>query len=178
MSTTSGRCVSAASTAAEPSATDATTSTSGRIPSSSSSASRKTGLSSTRTIRTGRTGRTLFRREQELVVRLAAVVQLDLELGPLGGEPLEERLQPRRLGSDEQREEAAPVARDPLHHVEGDVGEVAAGSDGFARDEPEPVATLRLDARRGVVAGGDRHLTRFDRCRRLAHLRRVLARRA
>ena len=53
------------------------------MPSSSSSASRKTWLSSTRRIRIGRPMpvRTLLGREKQVVVRLSAVLDVDLDAG-------------------------------------------------------------------------------------------------
>src|SRR5579875_2684485 len=174
MRTTSGRWDSTASTTAPPSPTAATTSTSGRIPSSSSSASRKTSLSSTSTIRTGGTPRTLFRGEQQRVVRLSALVQLDLELRPLGGEAVEERLELRRLRAEEQREQAAALSGDAVDDAERDLDEVRARRDGLACDEPEPVAALCGHAVGGRVAGGDRDLARRHLRCRAAHLRRVL----
>src|SRR5213079_3081284 len=73
--------VVASSAAAGPSATDATTSMSERSPSRSSSASRKSWLSSTRTRRIGSGIRlSLFRRQEQCVVRLSAGLDVELEL--------------------------------------------------------------------------------------------------
>src|SRR5215471_7582804 len=104
---TSGRNSFAAETAAAPSPTEATISTSPLIPSRSSSASRKTSLSSTSTIRTGGIGSTLFRAEQERVVRLPALVHLHVEPRMSGREPLDEPVERRGLGTGEKSKEAA-----------------------------------------------------------------------
>src|SRR5215469_13642262 len=115
MMTTSGRCSIAAETAAAPSATEATIWTSSRIPSRSSRASRKTSLSSTRTIRTGDIYKTLFRAEEKRVVRLPALVHLDLELRVGRPEPLQQPVERRRLGAGEEREESARLLEE-VHH--------------------------------------------------------------
>src|SRR3954447_8768607 len=121
---TSGRCSFAAATAATPSPTEATISTSVLIPSNSSSASRKTSLSSTSTIRTGRIRSTLFRAEQKRVVRLAAVVYLDLELRVRRLQPVDEAVGRRRLGAGRERQEPARLCDEPRDELEGDSGEV------------------------------------------------------
>src|SRR3954471_8556790 len=138
---TSGRCSFAAATAATPSPTEATTSTSGRIPSSSSSASRKTSLSSTSTIRTGGIRSTLFRAEQKRVVRLSALIHLDLELGVRRSEPFHEAVEWLRLGAGQKRQQRARL-RDQAHdELEGDVRKVVSARDRLAVGETEPVAT-------------------------------------
>src|SRR5439155_18800945 len=104
---TSGRCSFAAATAATPSPTEATISTSVLIPSRSSSASRKTSLSSTSTIRTGGIRSTLFRAEQERVVRLPALVHLDLELRVRRSDSFDEAVERRRLGAGQQGQDPA-----------------------------------------------------------------------
>src|SRR5262249_61632317 len=103
----------AAETAAAPSPTEATISTSSLIPSRSSSASRKTSLSSTSTIRTDGIRSTLFRAEQERVVRLPALVHFDLEPGMSRGEPFDEPVERRRLGAGEESQEH-PRLRDQV----------------------------------------------------------------
>src|SRR3954447_22084787 len=121
---TSGRCSFAAATAATPSPTEATISTSVLIPSNSSSASRKTSLSSTSTIRTGGIRSTLFRAEQKRVVRLPAVVYLDLELRVRRLRPVDEAGERRRLGAGQERQEPARLCDEPRDELEGDSGEV------------------------------------------------------
>src|SRR6187397_1134581 len=102
MSTTSGRNSFAADTAARPSPTEATIATSSLMPSSSSRASRNTSLSSTSTIRTGGIRPTLFRSEQKGIVRLAAFVDLDVELRMSRLESFHEPVERRRLGAGEE----------------------------------------------------------------------------
>src|SRR5437867_729079 len=107
MRTTCGACSSTAATASAPSPTDATISMSARIPSRSSSASRKTWLSSTRRIRIGllMAVRSLFSREQQVIVRLAARLDVDLEGRVIDREPREKPLERRLVLADEQRQE-------------------------------------------------------------------------
>src|SRR5436190_20702983 len=108
MSTTSGLCSRAASAAAEPSLTDATTTMSERSASKSSSASRKTSLSSTRRRRIGSDTRgSLFRGEEEWVVRLPAGLNVELELGMPLADPVEEGGEVGRVGSGQHREQPA-----------------------------------------------------------------------
>src|SRR5215471_13982845 len=123
---TSGRNSFAAETAAAPSPTEATISTSSLIPSRSSSASRKTSLSSTSTIRTGGISSTLFRTEQERVVRLPAVVHLDLEVGVRRPDPFDDAVERRRLGTGQERQEPARLREEPHHDVERDLGEIVS----------------------------------------------------
>src|SRR5215472_10017861 len=126
MSTTSGRCSFAAATAASPSPTEATISTSPLIPSSSSRASRKTSLSSTSTIRTDGIRPTLFRTEQKGIVRLPAVVHLDLELRVRGRDPCEQPVERLRLGTGEEGQEPARLLEQARDDGQGYVGEVVA----------------------------------------------------
>src|SRR5204863_7603215 len=108
MSTTSGLCSRAASAAAEPSLTDATTTMSERSASKSSSASRKTSLSSTRRRRIGSDTRgSLFRGEEEWVVRLPAGLNFELELGVTLADPVEEGVEVGRVRSGQHREQHA-----------------------------------------------------------------------
>src|SRR5437764_1989260 len=129
---TSGRCSFAAATAATPSPTEATISTSVLIPSRSSSASRKTSLSSTSTIRTGGIRSTLFRAEQKRVVRLPALVHLDLELRVRRPEPFHEAVEWRWLGAGQQRQERARLCDEVRDELGGDVGEVVSAHDRLA----------------------------------------------
>src|SRR3954451_16009467 len=123
---TSGRCSFAAATAAIPSPTEATTSTSSRIPSRSSRASRNTSLSSTSTIRTGGIRPTLFRAEQKGIVRLAAFVDLDSELGMRRLEPFDEPVERRRLGAGEEGQDRPGLRHQVRDDLQRDLGEVAA----------------------------------------------------
>src|SRR5262249_39284345 len=140
MRTTSGRCSRMASTAAAPSATVATTSTSSRMPSISSRASRKTSLSSTSTTRTGLMPESLFRADEERIVRLPALVHLDLDLGVGGGDSLEEAVELGRLCARQEREERARLAEEMLDHGERDSDEVVTTRDRVAVREAEPLA--------------------------------------
>src|ERR671937_1136403 len=106
MSTTSGWCFLTTSAADEPSPTDATTSMSERRPSKSSSASRNTWLSSTRTRRMGPSiRRRLFRGEEQRVMRLAARVDLELEVGMALADAVEETVEVGRVCAGQQRQE-------------------------------------------------------------------------
>src|SRR2546423_5713574 len=108
MTTTSGWCSLTAAAACFPSPTDATTSMSCCRPSSNSSASQNTLLSSTSRTRIGAaaTGGRLFRGEEERVVRLAALLDVHLEVGVVGVEALQERVEPRLVLACQQREDA------------------------------------------------------------------------
>src|SRR6478752_4126833 len=123
---TSGRNSFAAETAAAPSPTEATISMSSLIPSRSSRASRKTSLSSTSTIRTGGIRPTLFRSEQKGIVRLAAFVDLHVELRMSRLESFDEAVERRRLGSCEEGQNRAWLVYKVLDHLEGNVAEVVA----------------------------------------------------
>src|SRR5947208_14213517 len=171
---TSGRCSFAAATAATPSPTEATISTSVLIPSRSSSASRKTSLSSTSTIRTGGIRSTLFRAEQKRVVRLPALVHLDLELRVRRPEPFHEAVEWRRLGAGQQRQERARVRKEARNELAGDVGKIVAAHDRLAVREAEPVATPDRQAVELDLTGGSRDLAGCDGCRSGDHLRGVL----
>src|SRR5579864_670701 len=116
MSTTSGSYLSQAATTSPPSPTDATTSTSARMPSSNSRASRKTWLSSTRRIRIGRPmpARTLLGAEKQGVVRLSALLEVDLEGRIRRGDPREEGIEIGAVAPDEERQELARLAEQPL----------------------------------------------------------------
>src|SRR5947208_15958570 len=122
MSTTSGRCFETASTASLPSPIEATTSMSARIPSSSSSASRKTWLSSTRRIRIGlpMEVRMLLGRQKQVVVRLAALLDVDLDGRVVGGDPAEHRVERHVVLPDEERQELLRAAQEPLDDGVGD----------------------------------------------------------
>src|SRR3954447_12524234 len=159
---TSGRCSFAAATAATPSPTEATISTSVLIPSNSSSASRKTSLSSTSTIRTGGIRSTLFRAEQKRVVRLSALIHLDLELGVRRSEPFHEAVEWLRLGAGQKRQERARLRDQAYDEPEGAVGKVVPPGAGLAGGEPAPVATPDRQAVALDITGGSRDLTRRD----------------
>src|SRR6476661_4996173 len=152
---TSGRNSFAAETAAAPSPTEATISMSSLIPSRSSRASRKTSLSSTSTIRTGGIRPTLFRSEQKGIVRLAAFVDLDIELRMSRLEPFDEPVQRRRLGTGEEGQESTRLREQTGDDLERDFGEVVSACDWLALGETEPVAApddqaVELDVARGA----------------------------
>src|SRR5256885_10338536 len=108
MSTTSGRRSATIATALSPSGTEAATSISWRSSRRSSSASRKTSLSSTSRTRIGSAmGRTLLGRKEKRVVRLAALVDVDLEARVLLGELVEEAVQRRCVLAGEDGEDVA-----------------------------------------------------------------------
>src|SRR5205823_11142517 len=171
---TSGRCSFAAATAATPSPTEATISTSVLIPSRSSSASRKTSLSSTSTIRTGGIRSTLFRAEQERVVRLPAFVHLDLKLRVPRSDSFDEAVEWRWLRAGQQRQERARIRKEARNELAGDVGKIVAAHDRLAVREAEPVATPDRQAVELDLTGGSRDLAGCDGCRGGGHLRGVL----
>src|SRR2546426_8627545 len=178
MSTTSGRYFSTAGTTSLPSPTAATTSTSARIPRSSSSASRKTWLSSTRRIRIGRpmAVRTLLGGQKQVVVRLAALLNVHLHIRVRLGDPAEQAVQRRLFLTHEQRQQLPRLAEEPPDNLVPDVVEVAPASDRPAVGEPQPVALVDRNAVHLDVARGDRHLPGRDGLDRLAHLLSVLGR--
>src|SRR5579871_1827088 len=139
------------------------------MPSISSSASRKTSLSSTSTTRTGMRA-SLFRADEERVVRLAALVHLDLEAGMRGGDPVDETVEWRWLGAGEEREERARLRQEMLDHREGHVDEVVAAGHRIAVREAEPFAVPNRHAVELDVARRARDLTGRDRGDRLPHL--------
>src|SRR4051812_22656786 len=155
---TSGRCSFAAATAATPSPTEATISTSVLIPSNSSSASRKTSLSSTSTIRTGGIRPTLFRAEQKGIVRLPALVHLDLELRMNRREPFDQTVERRRLGAGQKRQVPARLREQDGDHPECHVGEVGSAHVRLAVHETEPIATPDRQAVELDITGGSRDL--------------------
>src|SRR5579864_3396997 len=153
-----------AGTAAAPSPTEATTSMSSRSENSSSSASRKTALSSTRRIRTGRdTGLRLLGGEKQRVVRLTAVLDVDVELRMLRCDALGERVERRRVPAGEEREQIAPFREQAVRDRGGHILEVGAAGNGRPVHEPEPIALANRDACELDVARGDRHLAGRDR---------------
>src|SRR5438067_5045136 len=180
MSTTSGRCFETASTASLPSPIEATTSTSARIPSSNSSASRKTWLSSTRRIRIGLAMnlRMLLGRQKQVVVRLAALLDVDLNVRMRFRDAAEQALERGLVLSDEQRQQLPRLAEEPLDDLVRDVVEVAAAHDRTTVREPEPVALVNREPVHLDVARGPRDLSGRDRTDRLVHLLRVLGRRS
>src|SRR5919197_4520840 len=133
MSTTSGRCSRTTSAAADPSETDATTSMSERRPSRSSSASRKTWLSSTRTRRIGPSmRRRLFRGEEQRVMRLAARVDLQLEVGMALADAVEETVEVGRVCAGQQRQEQARLGEQRLGNLLRHLLEALADRDRLA----------------------------------------------
>src|SRR6266852_7922359 len=131
MSTTWGRYFSTAGTTSLPSPTAATTSTSARIPRSNSSASRKTWLSSTRRIRIGlpMAVRTLLGGQKQVVVRLAAVLNVHLDIRVRLGDPAEQAVERGLVPSHEQRQQLPRLAEKPPDDLVRDVVEVAAACD-------------------------------------------------
>src|SRR5439155_24447588 len=161
--------------ASAPSATEATTFISGRRPSRSSSASRKTSLSSTRTMRIwSLTALTLFSREEELVVRLAALVEVDLELGVPRAQFVEEAVQLGSAVAGEQREDIARLSEQRVGDRTRDLGQARAGCDRAIVEETEVFAFLHGEPVDLGIAGGGRDLTRRDALDGPAHLLDVL----
>src|SRR5689334_5449670 len=103
-----------------------------RSSSSSSSASRKTSLSSTRRRRIGSaTRKRLFGGEEELVVRLAARLHLDLEIGMALANAPEEAVELGRAGAGEEGEDAARLAQEALDDGVRDLVELGAACHGL-----------------------------------------------
>src|SRR5436305_10970017 len=112
------------STAADPSATEATTSMSERSPSRSSSASRNTWLSSTRTRRIGSAIRlSLFRRQEERVMRLAAGLDVELELRMPLADAREQGAEIGRVRSGQERQHHPRLGEQRVGHLRSDVVE-------------------------------------------------------
>src|SRR5438067_3252614 len=111
-------------------------------PSSSSSASEKTWLSSTSRTRIGAaaTNRRLFRREQERVVRLPALLDVHLEVGMALVEPRQQRVELGRIFPRQQGEDAARLSQELLRHRSGHWLEIGPCRDGRTAREAEIVA--------------------------------------
>src|SRR5947209_5419602 len=95
-------------------------------PSSSSSASEKTWLSSTSRTRIGTaaTARRLFRGEEQRVMRLAALLDLDLEVGMALAHLGQEHVELRLVLAREQGQHASRLGEQPLRDGGGDLVEV------------------------------------------------------
>src|SRR3954469_13483043 len=131
----SGACSTAAATASVPEPTEDTTWMSVWSPSSSSSASRKTWLSSTRTILIGG-GTTanlirLLRPDEERVMRLAALLHVDLDLWMIRPQPLEQQRQVGLLLAGQERHHAARLLEEPVEHRRRDLVEAGAPGHGL-----------------------------------------------
>src|SRR5512132_735434 len=136
MSTTSGQSSATTLEASVPSPTDATTLISARRPRISSSASRKTSLSSTSTTRIcSVTELTLFGKQEQLVMRLATVVEVDLELGVLFLELFDEAVQLGRALSGEQREHLPWLEEQALGDHRRNLGEARPARDRAAVEQ-------------------------------------------
>src|SRR5690348_8384213 len=172
MTMTSGWCSSTASTAFCPSETAPTTSMSSCSPSSSSSASENTWLSSTSRTRIGTaaTARRLFRRQEEWVVRLAAPLDVDLEIRMQLPQPGEQRVELRLLLAGQERQDPARLGEQALGHCGRDLVEVRAGGDGRAVREAEVLAGADRETVQLCVARRRRDLSRGDRRQHLQHL--------
>src|SRR5579871_1640806 len=165
MTTTSGCSSSQASIASAPPSNDPTTSTSSIRPSTSASVSRKRRLSSTRATRTACIRTSLERRstegsaslgsEPERVVRLAAVVHVELELGIGLAEPGDELLEGLRVLAGEQREHVTRTLEHAFDDRPGDLVEAVSAGDRRAVCQAEPGPLADDDAVGLHVAGGD-----------------------
>src|SRR3982751_2155131 len=143
MSTTSGRAAAQTSGASFPDDTAATTSMSDRSPSRKSSVSRKTWLSSTMTPRIGRvTSRSLRDRtarvpgagvllghEEQRIVRLPAVVHLELEPGVSLLDLCDEAGERRRLLARQEREDPSRLREHAFDDRARDLVEALASDD-------------------------------------------------
>src|SRR5207248_3236283 len=137
---------------------------SSRSENSSSSASRKTALSSTRRIRTGPgTARRLLGGEKQRIVRLAAVLNVHVQIGVRGGDALDECVERRRVEAGEEREQVARLGQQVLRDCGGDVVEVGAARDRLPAGETEPLALADGEAAELDVARRDGDLARGDR---------------
>src|SRR5689334_9996149 len=112
-----------------------------RRPSSSSRASRKTWLSSTTRTRIGSLTRPrLLSREEERVVRLTALVDVQLELGVPLGEFVEQAVQRRRAFAAQEREHVARLRQQQLEQLADDVVEGRAACHRAAVEQREELA--------------------------------------
>src|SRR5438034_3852965 len=173
MTTTSGSCSRTAGTASCPAPTEATISMSSRRSSRSSSASRKTWLSSTSRTRIGpATRRKLLRCEEERIVRLSAVLDVELERGMPLMEPLDEADDVRLLVPDEQRQNVVRLGEQPFRNGGSDLVEIRAVRDNLSLSEAEVAPLPDRQPVQGDVARGDRDFAGRDAGGGLAHLGR------
>src|SRR5882672_12493246 len=93
----------------------------------------------------GLTSRSLGR-EQEGVVRLPALVHVELEFRMLGLELREHMLERRRILAGQQRQQPAWLSEQPLEHDAHDLVERLAARHRLPLCEPEPLALLHGDA--------------------------------
>src|SRR5512133_2100732 len=101
-----------------------------RSPRRSSSASRKTWLSSTRTRRIGSgIRRSLFGRQEERVVGLAARLNVELEVGMTGANPFQQAVELGRVGAGQQRQQHARLGEQRLGDLFGHLVESVADRD-------------------------------------------------
>src|SRR5579862_4447481 len=119
-----------------PSASAATTSISPPSWSSTSSAWRKTSLSSTSTTRIGiRT--MLFGRQEQVVVGLAAVLDVDLDIRVALGDPAEESVQGGGALAGQDRQDAPRLGEQLLDHRRRDLLEPRPARNGLALEQAE-----------------------------------------
>src|SRR5262245_19256378 len=112
----------------------------------SSSASRKTSLSSTRTTAMGwpaiPTSIGLFDREEKRVMRLPALVHLDLEARVGGANRGDDRVRNSGSVSDEHRENVGVLADEACDDVFRHGFELVPGANGLSLHEPEELPLL------------------------------------
>ena len=100
--------------------------------------------------RLGHAGRRLFGRQKQRIVRLAAGLDVELQVGMALLDPLEQAVEVRLVGAGEERHHAAGLVEQALGDGGGDVVEVGAAGDRLAVGEAEPgaFATERRSSRR------------------------------
>src|SRR5919201_4779192 len=95
-----------------------------------------------------------FGGQEEAVVRLAAVVHVELELRVLRRHLVEEAVERRRVLAAQDGEHVARLGEEVLEQRASHLGEALAGGDGGAIEEREVVALPNRDTVRRRVAGG------------------------
>src|SRR5436305_6455998 len=114
---------------------------SARKQSNSSSASRKTLLSSTRTTRIGSLTRArLLGGQEQPVVRLAALVHVQLELRMSLAELGQHAVQRRRALAAQQRQDVSRLGQQAIEPPPHDLVEAGAGGDRVAVEQREELA--------------------------------------
>src|SRR5581483_7428885 len=77
--------------------------------------------------------------EKQVIVRLSALLDVDLEVGMRVSQPLEEPVEVGSVSPDEHRQEAARLGEQPLDDAAGNLVEAPAAGHRLAVGEAEPV---------------------------------------
>src|SRR4029078_913868 len=161
-----------------PAATAATTRRSGVTPSMSSSASRKTSLSSTRTTSIGWPAMPFsigpFDADKKGVVRLAALVHLDLDVRVGGADRLDGCVRLGGAVADEDGEDISARTEKPREDVAGDGLELVPRRDRLSLHQAEKLALVHVDVADLRGTGGSGNGACPDRVGRLPHVCEVV----